>query len=63
MLAMDIAGSEVSHQAGFLCDKVEIVHRDGSPKHGFLFERGLTKVAARLTDAIRGMAGQPAGQG
>ena len=62
VLAMDIAGAEVTHRAGFLCDKVEIIHRDGSPKHQFLFERGLTKVAARLAEAVREMAGKPADQ-
>jgi hypothetical protein len=57
VLAMDIAGASISHQAGFLCDKIEIVHRDGSPKHQFLFERGLTKVAGSFSKAVQEMAG------
>ena len=56
VLAMDIAGAEISHKAGFLCDKIEIVHRGGAPKHQFLFERGLTKVAGGMAEAIREMA-------
>jgi hypothetical protein len=61
VLAMDITGADVSHKAGFLCDKIEIVHRDGSPKHQFLFERGLTKVAGGITEEIQKMAGESAG--
>lgn len=53
VLAMDIAGANVLHQAGFLSDKIEIVHRDGSPKYQFLFERGLTKVADSLSKSLR----------
>jgi Domain of unknown function (DUF4126) len=57
VLAMDIAGADVLHQAGFLCDKIEIVHRDGSPKHQFLFERGLTKVAETFSKTVQERAG------
>jgi hypothetical protein len=63
VLEMDITGAEVSHKAGFLYDKIEIIHRDGSPKHQFLFERGLTKVAAEVAGRIQGMAGTPAQTG
>ena len=63
VLAMDADGADVSHKAGFLCDKIEIVHRDGSPKHLFLFERGLTKVAAGIAVAIRGTTGEPTSSG
>jgi hypothetical protein len=60
VLAMDIEGAEVSHRAGFLCDKMEIVHRDGSPKHQFLFERGLTKVAGGISRRVQEMAANTA---
>ena len=59
VLAMDVAGASVSHKAGFLCDKIEIVHRDDSPKHQFLFDRGLTKVAGVIAEDLQAMAGKP----
>ncbi len=60
VLEMDIAGASASHRAGFLCDTLEIAHRDGSPKHQFLFERGLTRVADGITSQIRTRAGEAA---
>lgn len=63
VLAMDIAGADVSHRAGFLCDKIEIVYRDGSPKHQFLFERGLTKVVGGISKGIQQRAGNSAQTG
>ena len=60
VLAMDIEGAEVSHCAGFLCDKLEVVHRDGSPRHQFLFERGLTKVAGGISRRVQEMAANTA---
>ena len=53
VLAMDTEGADVSHKAGFLCDKIEIVHRDGSPKHQFVFERGLAKVAPVIAETLQ----------
>lgn len=52
VLEMDIAGASVSHKAGFLCDRLDLAHRDGSAKYLFLFERGLTRVAKRLGELI-----------
>ncbi len=60
VLEMDVEGAVVTHRAGFLCDKIELVHRDGSPKYQYLFERGLTKMAARLLELIQKMTGKPA---
>ena len=53
VMEMDIAGANLTHRAGFLCDRLDIVHRDGSPKHAFLFERGLTKVVGALPGLIQ----------
>lgn len=58
VLEMDIGGGVATHKAGFLCDKIEIVHRDGSPKYQFLFERGLSKLAGHLSASIQEMAGR-----
>jgi hypothetical protein len=63
VLAMDIEGATVEHRDGFLCDKVEVVHREGSPKYAFFFERGLTKVARHISEALQEMAGHPAAPG
>lgn len=60
VLEMDIAGAGITHQSGFLCDKLEVVHKNGSPKYLFLFERGLAKIAKRLSELIREKAGLPA---
>lgn len=56
VLEMDVEGAGITHQSGFLCDKIELVHRTGSPKYQYFFERGLTKIARRLAELIREMA-------
>lgn len=61
VLQMDTAGAAVKHEAGFLCDRVEITHREGTPKHEFLFERGMTRVARELASRL-GRAGVEAGE-
>lgn len=53
LLDMDIAGAAIDHRAGFLCDQLEIVHRDGDPRHSFVFDRGLTKAAARVAELLK----------
>jgi len=53
MLHLDIAGADIEHLPGFLGDRLEITHRDGSPRHSFVFERGLTKAAARFASGIK----------
>lgn len=60
VLEMDIAGASASHRAGFLCDALEVVHRSGSPKHQFVFERGLTRIADGLAKQIQTRAGEAA---
>jgi len=52
VLEMDVAGAVIEHHAGFLCDKIEISHRDGSPRHAFLFECAQTKIARRIAALI-----------
>ncbi|MEI6033634.1 MAG: DUF4126 domain-containing protein [Verrucomicrobiae bacterium] len=52
-LTMDVAGAAVEHRSGFLCDKIEIAHRDGSPRHTFLFECAQTKIARRIAGLIQ----------
>ncbi len=53
VLEMDVAGAGIEHHAGFLCDKIEIAHRDGSPRHTFLFECAQTRIARRIAELIR----------
>jgi hypothetical protein len=53
VLEMDVAGAGIEHQSGFLCDKVEIMHRDGSPRHAFLFECAQTKISRRIAELIQ----------
>lgn len=53
VLEMDVAGAGIEHQAGFLCEKIAITHRDGSPRHAFLFECAQTKIARRIAELIR----------
>lgn len=53
LLAIDVQGANVEHHTGFLADRVVITHRDGAPTHTFLFERGLTRVAARLPSTLQ----------
>lgn len=61
VLDMDIEGAAIEHRAGFLCDKLEITHRNGSPRHSFVFERGLAKAAARVAEILQDQAaGAPA---
>jgi hypothetical protein len=60
VLEMDVDGAGITHRAGFLCDKIEVVHRDGSPKNLFLFERSHSRLAARLPAAIQKRAPAPA---
>lgn len=52
VLAMDTDRAAVTHKAGFLCDRIDITHRDGSPKHSFVFECGQTKIAESLAARI-----------
>ncbi len=59
VLEMDVTDASVSHRSGFLCDKVEIVHRDGAPKHAFLFERSLSKIASALPGIIQSAEVKP----
>ncbi len=58
VLEMDIAGATILHRAGFLCDTMEVTHKSGTPKHQFLFERGLTKVAESLAGQFRARAAE-----
>lgn len=60
VLELDVAGAEIVHRSGFLCDKIEIAHRDGSPKHSFVFECGQTVVARQVAGLIVNPAGGPA---
>lgn len=59
LLALDVRDAKVDHHTGFLADRVEFTHRDGSPRHSFLFERGLTRLAALLPSTVH-PARQPA---
>jgi hypothetical protein len=52
ILEMDVEDAKVTHRAGFLCDKIEIIHRDGSPKQFFVFECSQTAVASRIASLI-----------
>ena len=58
VLAMDIKGALLEHREGFLCDKVEITHREGSPKYAFFFDRGQTKVARQISVSLQEMIGR-----
>ncbi len=60
VLEMDIAGAAVTHRSGFLCDKLEIAHRDGTQKYQYLFERGLTRMARKLAESLQERAGKSA---
>jgi len=53
LLEMDASSAVIELRPGFLCDKLLIVHRDGSPKHAFLFEWGQTKLARRISVMLR----------
>lgn len=48
VLEVDVKDAEVEHRTGFLCDKITVTHRDGSPCHTFVFECGQTKIARAL---------------
>lgn len=60
VLEMDTAGAEITHKAGFLCDRIDIAHRDGSPRHAFLFDGSQTRVSRRFAQILSGeAAGRP----
>lgn len=60
VLEMDTAGAAITHKAGFLCDRIDISHRDGSPRHSFVFDCGQTRVSRRIADMLAGKAtGRP----
>ncbi len=60
LLHMDIAGAVIDYRPGFLGDRLEVTHRDGSPRHAFVFERGLTKAGARFAAEIKPQPTGPA---
>jgi hypothetical protein len=51
---MDLGGAAVEHREGFLADRLEIRHHDGSPTQSFFIDRTLSRagrvVAERLKD-------------
>ncbi len=59
VLEMDMTGAGVVHKSGFLCDRIDVTHRDGSPRHSFVFECGQTRIARSLADKL---SGRPAHQ-
>ncbi len=65
VLEVDVKEARVEHRSGFLCDKVTVTHRDGSPRHTFLFECGQTRISRALAEALQNSAAseQPAGEG
>lgn len=56
VLEVDVKAAQIDHRSGFLCDKITITHRDGSPRHTFLFECGQTKVARALASTVQNCA-------
>ncbi len=56
LIEMQVSGATVDVKKGFLADRVDVIHASGSPRNSFVFERGLTKVAACLGTLIRGQA-------
>lgn len=60
LLEMDAVAATIELRQGFLCDKLQITHRDGSPKYVFLFEWGRTKLARRISELMREQAAKQA---
>lgn len=49
LAAIAIGGASVNYYEGFLSDQLEITHRDGKPRQGFLFEPFWSKAARGLS--------------
>ena len=54
VLEVDVQGAAITHHAGFLGDRIDIAHREGSPRHSFIFECGQTKISRRITSLLQG---------
>jgi len=57
VLEMDMAGAGIVHKPGFLSDRVEVTHRDGAPRHSFVFDCSQTRVARALANQLASRSG------
>lgn len=53
LIEIDVRKRLIEHRRGFLCDRVEITASDDKARYVFVFERGLTLVAAKVASSLR----------
>jgi len=53
LVEIEIKKALIEHRRGFLCDRVEITAGESKSRYVFVFERGLTLVAAKVASSLR----------
>lgn len=53
LVEIAVRNSLVEHRRGFLCDRIEITAGENKSRYVFVFERGLTLVAAKVAASLR----------